>query len=363
MPSIIERCSDIWNTFTHSEAKIPSRVDIPSGHVVDGGDLGTNFKPNEHYFQVRINEMYLTYGRQFWTDFDPMVFVISEFDYNKEKQAVPFIVGPMMMEKHGKIEKDDKKMPKGMIFSDTRVAGLHPYSGGRLILSVVLYQAQRGNYAKEILRLVENAANVLDFSTALSTYTKIANVVLDGVEALFGLGNLNPVMGFRKECDPDANDKLTPSYFALVNKPEDQLDIDQLWVSNNRLLYGESKEKAKPFRSADFVLYSIAQTSARSDLTTLPFYPLWERVIEEATGPTEENWKSAKSNMLSLFQTMMLSPDLTESHALKLTEEYRTRMKLVRDHALRTVAMGDKKKPKPVELDTVRQKSIEILDL
>jgi hypothetical protein len=36
---------------------------------------------NEHYFQVRINEMFLAAGRKWFVDYHPMVFVVSQFNY------------------------------------------------------------------------------------------------------------------------------------------------------------------------------------------------------------------------------------------------------------------------------------------
>ena len=82
------------------------------------------FQSDQHYFQVRINEMYLKYSRNWFSRYDPMVFVVSEFTYDKKAEAVPFVVGQQMMEKF------EKNTPTGMIFSDTRVAGVHPYRGG-----------------------------------------------------------------------------------------------------------------------------------------------------------------------------------------------------------------------------------------
>ena len=154
-------------------AQAPSRVTISHTHV-DEGKLRRTFQPNEHYFQVRVNEMYLTHSRKWFSVYDPMVFVVSQFIYDKRVETVPFIVGPTMMKEYG------KQMPHGMIFSDTRVAGLHPYQGGRLSLMVVLYKIECQNYAQELLQTVESVATVLDFSTVLSTYVKLASVVLDG---------------------------------------------------------------------------------------------------------------------------------------------------------------------------------------
>ena len=357
MKSLVERCGDIWGSISESPAQIPTRVVIPVEHIDKGEKLTEAFQRNEHYFQIRINEMYLTYSRKWFSIYDPMVFVVSEFDYDENTEVVPFVVGPMMMEEFG------QKIPEGMVFSNTRVAGLHPYIGGRLILSVMLCRVQRKNYAQKLLQLIENASRVLDFSTALSNYVKVSSIVLDGIEALLGLGDIESLVGLRKEFDPDAGDVLKPGYFALINS-ESELNPDKLWVRQDQLVYGKNLIDAKPFRDADYVLYSIVQTTERSDVAKLPFYPLWKRVLQDVTDKklTEEKWQSAKVNMASLFQMMRLSPDLVKQQVYKLTQEYRLEMRRCYDETVGIQNLGDKEE-EFTELDKIRKESLDILNM
>jgi hypothetical protein len=352
--------AELWQNITQrvfqSPRQLPSSVTIPNDHIDPTGQVEGAFRRGEHYFQVRINEMYLSAQRQWFSAIDPIVFVVSEFTYDRKDQAVPFLLGPAVMEKYG------QKVPQGMMFRDTRVAGLHPYRGGRLSFSVVLCQLEVGNVARQMLRVIENAANALDFSTALSSYVKVAGVVMDGFEALLGLGGTTPLIGLRREFDPDAGDPFVPSFFALIDTAE--LDAQSLWVRNGQLMQGKSKTDATPYRSADFVLYSVVRPpdDKRSDLDTLPFYPLWERVAKEASVPKDDNWLSAKANMLSLYQTIALSPDLTQKQADELADEYATRMQTLYKNAVRFAKMGEQRGLEtPDEMEMVRSKTVSIL--
>jgi hypothetical protein len=47
---------------------------------------------------VRINQLFLAASRQWFVQYDPLVFVVSEFTYNTAVTTVPFVVGPSMME-------------------------------------------------------------------------------------------------------------------------------------------------------------------------------------------------------------------------------------------------------------------------
>lgn len=357
MPSIIERARNIWDLLRQGPAQLPTRASLPHDHVDDGRMAQAAFQPDQHYFQVRINEMYLKYSREWFNKYDPMVFVVSEFTYDKKVEAVPFVVGPQMMEKFG------QNTPTGMIFSDTRVAGIHPYRGGRLTLSVVLCRVLREDYARNLLHLVDSATSALDFSTALSTYVKIAGVVLDGVEAVLGLGNTNSIIGLRKEFDPDAGDALVPDYFALIDIPQSGLNPDHLWVRKGQLLSGNTFDTAQPFRDADYLLYSIAQVPERSDITTLPFYPLYERVKQEAASSDESSWKRAKADMLALYQTLVLSPDVTPKQADQLNAGYIAEIKCLHKRALALDSLGPAEGKTPSEVDAKLEQAVDILNL
>jgi hypothetical protein len=321
----------LWEQIQKSSTKTPTRIKIPNTRS-DHHQTTQPFQPNQQYFQIRINELYLSTSRKWFSEYDPLVFAATEFIYDKKAETVPFVVGPSLIEKNG------QKAPTGgsTIFSNTRVAGLHPYRGGRLTLSIVLYRVKRKDYAQGLLKLIESVSSAIDFSTALRSYSKVAGVLLTGIETLFGLGDTEPVIAIRKEFDPNAGDNLEPSYFVLIDKPESELKTEQLWVRDNQLVYGANLAEAKPFREADFVLYSIVQTSDRNDITTLPFYPLFERAKEAALQGDDKSWERAKANLLSLHQTLALSPDLTPTQAKQLfanfleetRDAYRTALEL-----------------------------------
>mgnify|MGYP000043432556 CR=1 FL=1 len=356
MTTLLDRAAILWENVRRSETQLPTYISIPTARTDSpSGDL---FKPNQNYFQVRVNETFLQYGREWFSAYLPMVLFISEFSYNRQREAVPFVVGPSMLEENG------RSLPnQGILINNTRVAGVHPYRGGRLTLTAILYRSKRTDYARNLLKVVENAAGLLDFSTALSTYTKVASVILDGLEALFSMGDTKPVVAWREEFDPDAGDVLQPGYFALVNKPN--LDNNKFWVRNNQLCYGNSLESAQPYRDADFMLYSLAQTAERSDVDNLSFQELWDRVQKDAMEPTEERWKSAKANMLSLYQTLNTSPDLTEAQAKQLTNEYMTKM--VESHemaiSINNFVAGPHRTQEEVTRDKIVNESVSILDL
>ena len=280
--SLVARCQALFQSARQGATRLPSRIIIARDHVDEPERLGPPLEPDRHYFQVRVNEMFLSHSRQWYAQYDPLVFVGSEFIYDKPEIAVPVMVGPSLLERFGK----KRELPGGTVFEDTRVAGLHPYRGGRLAVTVILYQVQRVNYARELLKIVDNTVGALDFSTAVGSYTRIAGAVLDGVDALLGLGVAKPIVGYRREMDADAGDPMEGAFYALIDAPENEIDPDRLWVRKGRLLEGATADSAEPFRSADYILYSLSSSASRTDERMLPFYPTWQRALQESAVPT-----------------------------------------------------------------------------
>jgi hypothetical protein len=356
MPAFIDFFTRIAKQIRESPREQPTAIQIPPDHCDLPDAQITPFVSNDHYFQVRVNELYLRTSRQWFKEIDPLVFVVSEFIYKAEMRSMPFVVGPELVKQKG------QEIPTGMLLCDTRVAGLHPYRGGRLTLTVALCETVQKNHARALLKVVESAAGALDYATMVAPYLKIGSVVLEGIEALFNSGDTVPLVALRKEFDLDANDAVAPGYFVLINAPK--IDPKTLWVRKGQLLRGKSQETAEPFTEADFVLYSLVRpaTGDRSDLSLLPFYEQWQRVKSEASKPSDDAYKSAKANMFSLYEALLLSPDLTRSQANKLADEYNAEMEADHKRALRFSPMGGDKGEES-DLEAARARALAAVEL
>src|SRR5258705_567227 len=218
--------SDFWQKISRSETMLPTRIAIKPENTDKADFLKNQFVRKQQYFAVRVNEMFLTNERKWFKTFYPMVFIVSEFIYNGEKVSVPFVVGPSLLE--GKM----KEVQDGMVFQDTTVAGLHPYSGGTFVISIVLAQAVKNDYLKKLLNLVESATGTYtsSFATVVNQYVKVGKVVLDSIESLFDTKDIEPQVGHRREFFTDVGVDFRPGYFVLINKPENELDSNMFFV-------------------------------------------------------------------------------------------------------------------------------------
>jgi hypothetical protein len=311
MATLKEWWEGFWGTVKSSPTILPARYAIPAEHT--GKPAQERFKRDQHYFTVTVNRIFLKYSREFWTTYAPMALAVSEFSYDGNDTVVPFVVGPQMLEKN-KID-----LPAGFVFADTKVAGINAYKGDGLKLTVILYRVKRTDLAGKLLKVVENLASVLDFSQALSSYLKIAHVLVDTVGEVIGSDKDNqPIIGLRKEFSE--SDDFKPGYFALIESGKTPVPQDQLWVRDNELVFGKDRDSAQDFSGANFVLYSINQTTWRDDYDQFPFYTQWRTALAESFTSDPEKWKSACANWTTLYQMMALSPDLLPGQADQLAD-------------------------------------------
>jgi hypothetical protein len=353
----------IWsmiNSVTSARREMPSPVTILRDHIDDNrnGALNVKFAKDQNYFQVTINEMYLGRQREWLTKVDPVVYAYAEFVYGGKSHAVPFLVGPNILKDRGVSD----QFLGGLILRNTNVTGVNPYRGGGLVLSVVLCEAKGENLLRPLLRMIENTSRALDFSAATGAYTKVANLVMDGFDQLFGSGLVTPLVGLRDTFGPQMEMPFQPGYFALIAAPD--VAREKLWVRDRQLVTGSSLDAAKPYREADFVLYSINSLpgDTRDDYDTLPFNDLWERVKADASSAKEEpNYASARQQMSTLYQSIMMSPDLTDRQRMSLAGDYVRQMNETHENAkklgLQAGTMPGFDQP---ELDRIRKQALEI---
>jgi hypothetical protein len=314
----------VWFHIKGRPAEVTRSVAILPDRVFDSGVWPSRFAPRKQYFSVVINELFLTQSRKWWNEYDPMALVVSEFAYDGKRTTVPIVVGPALLE--GKVQ----NLPGGISITDTLVAGVHPYTGGTFALTVILAQIKRASYAKRLLQFVETVAGAFPAGVALQPHLKVAGAVMDGIESLFSMEETVPIAGHRFEYNDGISPWLKPGFFALISKDERDIDVDRLSVVSGRLKDGRTSD-APSFRQADFVLYSLCPVSIRSDVPELPFYRLFKDALVAAASAEKGSWERAKAGLVTLYQEMLSSPDLTLVQVEELIESFK--QELLKAHA------------------------------
>jgi hypothetical protein len=340
MRDLIKTVQGWWENMKSAEAKTRAHFPIDRSHADDGAKLGLPFKDKQHYFQVIVHEMFLAKAREWFVHYDPMVVAAATYEYDTKVETVPFVAGPSMLNDFG------RETPSGMIFRDTPVSGLNPYQGGAFTLTLVLYKVQRKNNADKLLRLVEGVSKSLDPSNTLAAYLKVAGAIVDGVEAILGLDETVPLLGYRVTFNPQIGKDMTPDYWVLIDddSASKSMKPDGFRVRGSRLFEVNAQGKEQEYRDHDFVLFRIAQGNKRNDERTLPFYPLWTAAQDFAARGDDEFWKEAKAHFGTLRRSLLKSPDLTKPDYERFRTEYFEELKKVRKQSVEEATLA----PEPV---------------
>lgn len=302
--------ADIWTFIKSSPARIPTVARIPEHRVLQPIGGPEIVVPHEHYFAIQVDSIFLESRRRWFREVDPVVLAISEYRYGDKPVSLPFIIGPALLREH------ESKVPQGMLYRRTRVAGIHPYRGGQLVTSLILCQSTTEDYARRLVSLVEGLADAVPFGEELGTYTRLAGNLLDGVDALFGVAETQPLVGFREEYDHDIHgQELRPGYGVLIDDDSAAQVIKRLWVSDGDLMIGDARDSLEPFREASYVLYSIRGIPKLHSLKSLPLTADDIEIRRLLRSPKEENQELGRARLLDLWDRLLASPDVTEVDA------------------------------------------------
>lgn len=357
----------------YGERREPSEMLIPPSQVkwtkdpVPPDDLigeplqvGEPFVTDRHYFQVFINEMYLTHGRDFWEKVDPMVIVQTEFDYNGKPRQMPFIVGRDLF-KFSNVELDDAKT----LIKDVDVTDEQPYKGGDVTLTMMLLQDPYDDYARKLVSALSDISKVLTVTAATETYIAIANTVLAGIEGILGLGERKAIIALQRTFSAALGQSFARNYFAFIDKPN--VNAQALRVVDNRLMIVNAAGTMSPYREANYVLYTIAAPpNNRRVATRLDVIQSQVKLIDfEASRvrkQKDEHWRRTQYMMGTFNLALLHSPDLTRAQADKLQDEYALRFTRIMEKAIKGVAQGENRQTPTHEAELSDQAFAGLLD-
>jgi hypothetical protein len=286
--------------------------------VDEVGFVGEELVEDQCYFNIIINEMFLKDRRKKTRRVDPMVLSLTEFIHDNNQYTVPNVLGRSVLRGHFTENIKDE----GIVISNSLVAGPYPYRGGTLKSTIVLCEIEREDYANKMLNIVEQAAGIVPAAAHLVTYMKLAGMLYDGFLGILGSDGTFPIVGNQQSTNPDIGIPLTTGYYALINQDERDLREEQFFVVNRRLMKGKDIGSAKPFRDADYVLYSVVSSQERTDEDQFSFYPMWKEARMMASNLTTESWKSAWVRYYLCREAIMGSPDLIEDHKEALDDRF-----------------------------------------
>ena len=317
---------------------------VPDDHVFSPEVPSIVIKPERSYFQIRLCELYLRNEREYWSGYIPMEIVVSDFLYDGKNECIPFFVGNQIL---GEIETHlDGQF---VDFRNTRVAGPVPYMGDDVGIFVGLFRLKVSDLLENLFNLLGTITGAFDASI-LSRYLEIAKPLTQGFSDFFR-GQKNDLRFGVRDVFSDQQDgqqQFRQGYLVYVNCPEQMASSEELWVRENRLLKGKSRDKAKSFDSYDYCLLKIEHLETRNDYSKLPFYEIWK---ETRNLIVDGNMEKANWKRIEMLQSIANSPDLTEEHREQLIAAFEVKF-------LNIAAQNTDKERKRAGTNTHRGRSV-----
>jgi hypothetical protein len=290
---------------------------LPDDHCTPSGVAGQTIGKDRMYFEFRAHQLFLANNRLLWTTHDPVAVVAAGFIYNGEAITVPRIVGPNLIATVGGPAGAIGEAIHGTVLEDTLVAGPYPYRGGDVDVTVRLYAVERDNKARTLLRTAERLTGAIAGPGGISTFEKTTEAVLSAIESVFGLMPMRYLAGARLAARKGTL-PFRSGYVAVVVPPS--APINTFRVNSDRLCH-DAGQGPRPWDGSDFVLLGIHGMESRGDESRLPFYRLRDRAIR-AVADGEESWQRAKGYLITAYQEMSVSPDVTQAEAGRLFDEW-----------------------------------------
>ncbi len=306
---------DILSSLKHGDVALPTLTRVPDENVLVDGYAPELFDVGTHYFTVRSNMLSLQHSRNWFTTWQPMLVSVVEFRYAGSEVSVPFVVGPSMLK-----PRTDAEVPLATVFAGTEVAGVHPYAGDRVAVTMLLYRVKHDDYVKNILDVAQQIVGAFDLSTVLTQYLCVAAAVEGAIDSILRVKDTTPVLGYRIEFNPNAADVFRPGYFALLTG--ETLSSERVWVRDHMLLAGDTADTATAPRE-DAVLFSVTGSTIRNDVADLPWFrPLWQQVVRAANTGTDDGKIAVKAHLAYLYENLALSHDVAKAQVTPLYDAF-----------------------------------------
>lgn len=327
-----------WNRIAGTHLPQAAVFHIPAQQCLPDGTAGDWIHAEKMYFTIRLNEMYLVANQQWFVNFDPLVLVVTEFDYGSKRVAIPTVVGPELIP-------DPRKggTPKyGSVIENIPVAGPYPYRGGDVVLSVRFYRVPTTNLVRSIMKTIGGLVRLTSSLHELEPALGVASAILAGVEGLLGLEATSSIAAYQGSLAPSVAKPFRAQVAALVTPPVPNA-TDSLWSIDGRLCLGP--DKTRRYAASDFVLVSVEGSETRTDVGKLPFGRQRGAALRALTEGAE-GLTRAKGILLTAYAEMLESLEMTAPHAEKVFEswlqEFDARKKLVE----RVVHLGPEREAK-----------------
>lgn len=274
------------------------------------------------YFQVRLKDMSLAFGREWHQNLVPATFLLADYNYGGKPIRHPFFVSNAML----------SGLPAGVDaeklrirFRDTMVIGPTPYMGGDVALFVGLFKSVIADRRKDTFTIFEKLFGSVDIA-GFSQYLAVANKLSETIFDCLASKDIQCVLAERRVVIA-GDSPLRSSYLVMLGASNGgAINTTGLVMHKGELMRQDGAAFSAP-DGLDFCVLSIERMALRDDYAALPFHAVWQQARAMAVvGKVAE----AQALMLQCAAQIFASADLSEDHKVGLIEFYQARLLAVK---------------------------------
>ncbi|MGY8663671.1 hypothetical protein Q3C01_15040 [Bradyrhizobium sp. UFLA05-109] len=293
---------------------------IPNGRVKDdpkpGSISGQAFEAESSYVSIRIAELHLKNGGEYFRNFLPVGIILSEFSQGGQKRAQPFFLNNQRLKQALGMDADDLGwVPMENVYALRYV----PVNADGLSMFCGLFRVVHQDFAAALLDLISEIGGHIAGS-AIGESLEIAKAVYARLGSVIGLKGVEFLLGHLDGSSLDHGS----GYRVFAGAAMGDRTLDDLWMIEGRLRHSDA-ERTRPVTEFDYCVLAVERLETRAQanlLTTLPLHQQWLKVVPHLTG---NRLSEAEAEFQKLQSEILLSPDLTEQDKLIALAVYQTK--------------------------------------
>ena len=232
-----------------------------------------------------------------------------------------------------------------------RLAGPVPFTGEDVSILAGLFSVPGEDAAKALIDTVAAVAKL--GGVALGSAPQIASAVKSGVESILGLNDSKLQLGIQDTFNPGT--PLKSGFLVGISAPSGTVDMNQLWLSDGRLVKGPDPIAAAgvPYQDHDYMVLEIERRDTRDDWPSLPsiaeFQDKFAAIMADNTTAVVDKRKKLADLWPSFQETLANSRYLTnpdrEGIAHSVSEDLDRRLNAMKSNNpfIETRGWADKK--------------------
>lgn len=268
---------------------------ISDDHVLSGLNT-TPIVKNNHYFVIRLTQMYTKDARVLWQKYHPMLHGLIDH-HGDETHA---IVGPQQLQGFG--GGDGTKFAS----FNQRLVGPKPYRGGDVEILTGLYSVPGEEYASLVLGTLSTLSGLVG---SVKVVEQVATMIGETVAGILRLNTTRLHVGIYDALKGPG--QIKPGFYVGLDRPDDPNLLRSLWLQDGRLMKGSNPKDLQAFDETDFMIIELEPRDHYDEWRKLPEMSRYEAEFNAilVSAQSDDEKRTALDAVFRKFEAHLATED------------------------------------------------------